>query len=393
MAFKNRIHLPFHLRQPQFPIESEGFTRFDGSVINTRTRIRKVYQGVTDYMPESIHQALVIALAHDSVTIEGERYLGQINREGEYNINWQGEVIGYPVAPASFQAQVTPFDAQNTNCGTCAELTQLGLQDDNFYLPLLEGTTGNLNAFDNDSICCAPSTPAIVWYNTSYVQSATIDAAGNVAITLLPTVATTAGVKLATYRVTCEGGAYDEADIYGDVEGTDTACLPPSDLVYSHVNESELTNEQDEIAFSLSPSAPASYEWQLYDAGDLGTPLQTGSTAGSPIVFFPALEPGASFIISVRSVCGPGDYSEWINFPFVTPAPATMCGRFLVAADDGTADRVAYNYTYMNCNGEMINRAITNTQDTVICMLVDSGNVPVYFVADPPINYNYTEPC
>src|SRR5688572_11990655 len=115
MAFKNRVRLPIKLHKPQFPEETEEYRKANGVTVVLSVVIRKVYEGQTDSLPEKLHERLKIALRHDSVIIEGDKYVGAITQEGSYDIEWI-DFLSKPIAQAKFKANVTPFNASNSNC-------------------------------------------------------------------------------------------------------------------------------------------------------------------------------------------------------------------------------------------------------------------------------------
>lgn len=389
MPFKNKIRLPFYLRQPQFPSERNVFRKSDGSVKVLSNVIRKTYQGLTDMMDENLHQRLRIALAHDTVTITNANYLYDIVEDGDYQIGWI-DFIDFPLAPATFQVQITPFNVSNDNCATCEEATQLNLSDDTFPGSLEEGEEYTISVYDNDTICCFPPDASITTFNTDYLDSATIDSeTGIITVVVKDPVADSGpGMNLLTYRVTCPDGSYDEADVFGEVTGSVEACTPPSDLVYSHIPETEISTESDQVSWT----GTGDFEWNLYNCGDLGTPISSGTTSGNVATFL-SLDVGSCYHFSIRKVCESSN-SEFISIDFETPAPESNCGRFDVTANDGTLGGEIYSFSYMNCSGTLVPNHVVNLDTKSVCMLTDSMNVPIYFVAsNVAVTYSYDEPC
>jgi len=135
----------------------------------------------TDWFPEQWHQQLKVALAHDEIRIEGERYLGDISQEGDYQIEWQDSPLRYPTAKAGVKVQVTPFDATNSNCVSCIDALQLSVADDElqglYGEPLQEDEDYAIDAAENDEICCYPAVFSLVSFNTDYLDAASIDPA------------------------------------------------------------------------------------------------------------------------------------------------------------------------------------------------------------------------
>lgn len=381
MPFKNRIRLPLYLKQPQFPAEANRFRLANGATKTQSVVIRKVYNLVTDYMPERMHQRLTIALNHDEVNIEASRFLGGIAVDGDYKIEWP-DFLDYPLGQAEIQVQVTPFAATNDNCQTCEEVTQITLVDDTVADPITEGDQGTVNAYENDTICCSPITAEITTFNTTYVSAATIDEeTGVVTITAKNPSASGTGVLLATYRVTCPNGGYDEADIYGTIEGTEPECETPTDLGHTNIAEGE-----DEISWI----GTGDFIWQLYTCDNLGTPIQTGTSTGSPETFL-GLTPGGCYVFSIRKDCGGGDLSPFATLEFNVPGAENDCLRFTLTNYD-FPDTPIDQCSYMNCAGVVTPIVVKTTR--VVCMLVNSFGVPMYFESSTgTTSYLYVEPC
>lgn len=380
MPFKNRIRLPLYIKQPQFPAEANRFRLANGETKTLSVVIRKTYNLVTDYMPERMHQRVTIALNHDEVNIEGDRYVGGVAVDGDYKIEWP-DFLDYPLGQAEVQIQVTPFAATNDNCQTCDEVTQISLVDDTIPDPITEGNDGTMNVFTNDVICCSPITAEIISFNTTYVDAATISELGVVNITIKNPSPPGTDVLLATYRVTCPNGGYDEADIYGTVQGTEPACEDPSGLLYENILIGD-----DEISWI----GTGNFEWQLFTCDNLGTPILTGTSSGSPQAFSD-LSPGECYIFSIRKDCGGGSFSQWVSLELNVPPSETDCGRFsLVNTGFPTIGNDVV--TYMNCAGVLAN--INVVEARTVCMLTDSFNNPEYFESSVGVTtYEYIEPC
>jgi hypothetical protein len=391
MPFANRIRLPLFASTAQFPTEATRFRKANGATKTLSVVIRKTYNITTDYMGELMHQKLVIALNHDIVTIEGDRYIGGIAVDGEYAIEWP-ELLDYPLGQAKVLVQATPFDATNSNCQTCDVLTQLSLEDDDF-LEMDEGNTYTENVYVNDSICCFPSTSEIVSFNTGYLESATIDENGTVNLSVKNPVSSVGSIVMATYRVTCPDGTYDEADIYGSINGSEPACEQPSGFEPDAVTPGPPISVQ--VSWTDPAVAPSNgFYWELYVTSDPGTLLDSGTTSDHFVDLTP-LNPGTSYTFYVRSQCDDGVNSPFTSHEFTTPdSGSETCGTFNVAADDGTLGSTIYFYSFMDCNGEIQNRAINNLSSVFECMLMDVDSQPVFFQehADA-VTYTYDSLC
>ena len=390
--FSNRIRLPLYLKTPQFPTEANRFRLSNGESKTLSVTIRKQYNAVTDYMSQTMHQRLVIALNHDTVSIEGDRYVGGVTVDGEYEITWP-DFLDYPLGQAAIKIQVTPFDMTNDNCKTCDDMTQLALVDDEAGI-LAEGEVKQVQVFANDSICCFPITAEIVSFASGYLDSATIDAATGIATLTVKNPSDLVGtIILATYRVTCPDGSYDEADIYGSVDGSGGTCEQPGgvgiDIISAPPPPFSVTIEW--VTPLVDPAG--GYEWQLFEMQSPGTPIQTGTSPDKSVDII-INDPGTDYGFYVRSDCGDETHSPYTEFLFTTPSSAsTFCGSFTVTCDDGGVEPNIYNFSFMDCAGDIQNYSIINLQTKTYCMLIDEFNQPVYFEADPPVSYLYVEPC
>src|SRR5687768_3265995 len=97
MAFRNRVRLPIKLHKPQFVEESDKYRKANGASVVLSVVIRKIYEGQTDSLPEKLHERLKIALRHDTVIIEGDKYAGAIVQDGSYDIEWI-DFLSKPIA-------------------------------------------------------------------------------------------------------------------------------------------------------------------------------------------------------------------------------------------------------------------------------------------------------
>lgn len=391
MSFRQRVRLPIYVTRPQFPDETNLFRLANGQTKVQSVIIRKVYETETDWLPEQWHERLKIALKHDNVTIEGYRYLGGVAVDGDYDIAWQTNMLDYPLAKAAFKLEVTPYNYTNDNCQTCEEATQLALVDDTItgtYESLDEGSTTEHNVFANDSICCKPITAEIVTINSTYVDSAEIDATtGVVTITLHSTTPSGSNINLLTYRVTCPNGSYDDADVFANVSGSEESCEAPPNLDAGTITANGATPNW----FGMLEPLPVSYNYSLYLSSDLLNPVDSGNTTDISVEYTD-LQAGTCYTFFVQSVCESGT-SEFISIEFCTPVGESNCGRYLATYNNGSGipggDIIVFSY--INCSGNMQNDFITNMQSKLICVLEDSPGDPVQITG--VTSYEYVEPC
>lgn len=373
--------------KPQFPMERNVFRLANGTSKVQSIIIRNTYEGNTDQMPEDWHRKLVIAMAHDSVSVEGERLLSDVVLSGDYGIDWQ-DFLNYPIAQAKLLVEVTPFDATNTNCQTCEEVSQISLVDDYTDQVWEEGTT---NVFpdvltDNDNICCRPYTIEMTYFNTNYFSACSISADGILTATVITPAPILNNVIIAGYRVTCANGQYDEATVYGNITGSDTSfCPPPVDVIYTYISSTSAL-----ISWDVGLPNPSSWNWELFLTSDLGTPIQSGNTTDTNFLIT-GLTAGVSYTVVVTSDCV-GDPSLPRSLEFtITPFVSEQCGSFTITylpSVDGTPQYVSY----MDCDGNIQNLTLSYAQTIDKCMLIPYGGTsPIYFVAssvDISINYN-----
>jgi hypothetical protein len=115
----NAIRLPMYAVNPAFDIEQKTYVRSNGVRTKVFARLAKKYKFVTDFLPEEIHQKLVVALNHDTVNLQvsSNEYALQCTFENEYNQDFPSIMQGMNVWPADFQVYETPFNEINNNCG------------------------------------------------------------------------------------------------------------------------------------------------------------------------------------------------------------------------------------------------------------------------------------
>ena len=388
--FKNRIRLPFYLSKPQFPVERNVFRKADGSSKLLSAVIRNTYEGKTDQLPEDWHRKLIVALTHDSVTVEDARLLTDVVIDGDYSIEWQ-DFLQYPVAQSTFTIQTTPFNASNSNCQTCDEISQISLVDDTTATVWAEGTTNEFPDLitANDTICCYPFTIIITTFNTLYFDSVTVAPNGTLTVVVKASVPNLSNVFVATYRVTCENGGYDEADVYGNISGTSTVCPPATGLLVAL----DPTNGTIATVIWVQPSPGLTYQWQLFLTSDLFTPVQTGTVISDDELNITGLTPGGSYTFVIYTDCGGGSLSTPVTTGFSTPVTGNAaCGNFrVIFFYEGTI----FTYTYFDCAADVVNVNVSVTSVEYRCMLMDPATqVPILFVTNGGnITYEYVDLC
>jgi hypothetical protein len=353
------------------------FPKADGTIKVLSVVVRNTMQGETDYIPEHWHRKLVIALSHDDVIIEGDRYVGGVVLDGDYQIDWQ-EFLDYPVAKSTFQIQVTPFSATNSNCVSCSQVSQLSLVDDTYPITLGDGEPGGFNVYDNDSICCLPATGEIVYTNEQFISTANLSEDGSFSFTAQNPVPVQGNVKIATYRVTCEDGAYDEADVYASFDGSggETCCEPYGLSVNENI---------DTISFSADCEPANGFAYDFRSSANPGVVISSGTIPGSDReVDIPSavyLYTG-EYIFNIYSDCG-SSQSATTTYIFNVPPPIGQCYGFNAYYGDFAGPSFA-TFSYMNCAGEVVNQVVTRFNQVYVCAAVNPDNTPIFWASDQP---------
>lgn len=386
MPFTNRVRLPFKLNKPQFPEERQRYRKSNGVTVTLSVVIRKVYEGITDYMPEKLHERLKIALSHDNVQVEGDRYVGVISQEGSYDIEWS-DFKDRPTAQAKFKAEVTPFNATNSNCGTCEQYSQVVAENDDVGT-LDEDTTYIIDVLENDSICCFPITVSVVSFDSTYLVSATVNDQNEIVIQTKPLLPDVNSITLVTYKVECDNGMYDEADIIGNIDGTDPTpvCLAPTNA--------QLVSLDSDTSASFSWDAPSpapscGYHWEVRNLVNLVA--ASGDTSDTDVQVTGLPSNSAAWRFYVRSNCCSLDsnYAGPVHFSLPPPPDTESCGQYELF-NTVAAPQVAQ---YLDCNGDEQTEFFGSFSVRQVCALQSSPGNPVDMVTSSNITVTYLGLC
>jgi hypothetical protein len=323
----NRVRLPFYLSKPQYPAEEDVYLKGNGTRVVLKAIVSKVMDGKTDWMPSLLHERLNIALRHDEVNIESEKYTASVKLVGAYEIDWS-DFLDYPFAPASFKAFEEAFVARSNRCDICAETNFLTLRDDYEPTFITEGDEVIINVSANDSICCSDPVFDIFSYDSDLIDSITISQVGMVTMTLKTPLNSYTNKELFVYSVRC-GELEETATFTGNIAGTlSTPCEEPSNLVLSLTDPSsnpfEILAEWDEPGGG--PPA-GGYDWELTDSTDLV--VGSGNTA-STNVSINFLDCDETYTFRVRAICAVDDESADIVDTITTPScdPESFAVRY-----------------------------------------------------------------
>lgn len=386
MPFKNRIRLPFYLTRPQFTTESNVFRLANGARKTASTIIIKTFEGETDNLPKEIHERLIIALKHDDVTVEGVYLTTGVSIEGDYEIDWN-KFLDFPLAKAAFKVQVTPYNYSNDNCQTCEEVSQVVCEDDDIGT-IDEDETVSVPVLENDSICCSPVVISLVTYNTTYLDSCIISG-NDIIIHAKPLLSDANSIVLVTYRAQCPNGSYDEANIIGNINGTDPTpvCLAPTDPIW--VGSPDDTTA--EFSWDAPSPAPAcGYHWEVRTA--LGSVLASGDVAGTNVTVTGLPSNTSNLRFFVRSNCCSLDsnYAGPVIFSLPPPSGTETCGMYELSNTDPANYHIG---NYADCNGDQQFVNIAPFAQQVICALQSSAGNPVDLSVDFEISINYLGLC
>jgi hypothetical protein len=365
------------------------YTKSNGDTVTLSASIKKTYALKTGWMPEPWHERLKTALLHDTVNIEGDKYAGGVKLEKMDEIDWL-DFLDYPTAPVNGVVSVDPFFAVNANCQTCDEFTQVNLTDDNAG-DVDEGETVDIDVTTNDDIFCQPATFSITSFNSDYLEDVSIDQDGNITFTVKEDVVAINNLAGIKYRVTCANGQYDEADVYMNILGTIEGCLAPTDLSSSFGETFPTINTVSWVA--PDPVPGNGYKWFLYTAGNLVTPVDSGTSAGlSADITLP--DQGVNYVVMVQSDCDGADLvSNLVSISFTSPVnESEVCGQYSVTYNDGTGNPLnRTEFTYINCSNGEVNYLIFNLTTVLICALQTEPGVPVMIIG--ATNSTYLGEC
>lgn len=240
----------------------------------------------------------------------------------------------------------------------------------------------------NDAICCSPFEISIVLFNTLFLEYCNV--VGNTLVMKTKTgVPDLAGVTLATYRVTCENGMFDEADVTADVNGTVPTCPPPRAVAMGSI-----TSMTADVTW-LGSIGISSYNWVLYLASDLGTPVQSGNIGSSPLSLT-GLTPSTEYVVTIQSVCDDDTVSTIRSVEFTTlpPEEADICGKYQLTFIDGCGYTANYlDVQYLDCNDTYQSISLFHVGPLVVCMKQTSPGAPVYIEVISYGNNNGPTPC
>ena len=116
----NKIRLPLHLHEPQYPQNQDIYVDRNGKRRLLYSQIETEYILTTDYLDANTHEKIVALLAHDNVFINDR----QVFKSDSYSINWgdKSRLECGEIAQASAKVVLDSIE-KNSNCGVCLPIT------------------------------------------------------------------------------------------------------------------------------------------------------------------------------------------------------------------------------------------------------------------------------
>ncbi len=390
MAFKNRIRLALFLSKPQYIETRRVFTKSNGKIQLLSSQTKKVLELKTDYFPSNWHERLAIALAHDAINIENKNKLYSVLKDSEYEIAWI-EALGYPVAQAQTKVSIADFEAVNSNCQSCDDICCAVAPDETIVpvVPIEENDVFNytLTLFAEQSSCIGVGVE-IVNINDVYVLSAVL--AGNViTFTMKPSFFSDPNALLCQYKAAKDETCFDLGNVYAPVVGTEIGCPPPTILALA-------TSTSNELTFTWNRGLPDTGnpdQWELYLNIVGGSPVQTGNApAGNVNLIGLAID--TQYAFRVRSDCGEGVYSAWVEITESTEPVSAQCGLYdLLYRNFNPGAPASVNVTFLNCAGINQTILVFNFVGRPVCMQQTSPGVPTSIILPPYTTYEYRTLC
>lgn len=112
------IRLPMYFRDPQYPSQSTGYQKSDGTWVKLSERIQEEWTLTTDWLEAKHHKALKFALSHDTVIVANNMSInGKITSQNNYQIQWENKTRPYPLAKGTCKVNTTLNTCSvNSNC-------------------------------------------------------------------------------------------------------------------------------------------------------------------------------------------------------------------------------------------------------------------------------------
>ena len=124
-SVKNRVRLPLYLTRPTYPDEEETLRESTNSVRIRKSTVRKLYEVVTDLVPDWIMEGIRAIFIHDEVVIgdapelpQTMPYKGEIVKEGAFEPRYV-DYKNFPLATLSLRVNAVDYHLQKNNCGVC----------------------------------------------------------------------------------------------------------------------------------------------------------------------------------------------------------------------------------------------------------------------------------
>lgn len=186
--FVNKVRLPFYLSGAQFPDEEEIYFKSNGQARILSSITRKEYQLRTDSIPEWMHEAFKLALSHDSVTITGNVYSGEIRKNGNYRVEWD-DFPGRYIGQGTTTVNATPFNKKNTMCEDCGDCDDVVFEGGTYFAPFIFPPSISAPFIPNENFetNCHPFSVIQAVFDDDYIEGISVNEFGFIKVTFKDT--------------------------------------------------------------------------------------------------------------------------------------------------------------------------------------------------------------
>jgi hypothetical protein len=113
-GIENKLWLPMYTYKQGYPDDRKIYLKSDKSYKLLKSSIEKEYETKVTYLPDKVHERIVVAMAHDYVYFLNATIDNYVFKKDEYQIDWD-EDVQVDVATAKFKVE-HQFAGRNSNC-------------------------------------------------------------------------------------------------------------------------------------------------------------------------------------------------------------------------------------------------------------------------------------
>ncbi len=111
---KNKLWFPMYTYKSGYPEDRKIYLKSNKSYKLLKASIEKEWEAFVNYMPDKIHDRIVVAMAHDNVYFLNATINDFVFKKDAYDIDWDDNVL-VDVATAKFHVE-HQFAGRNSNC-------------------------------------------------------------------------------------------------------------------------------------------------------------------------------------------------------------------------------------------------------------------------------------